>query len=144
MADHASDPDQKKTETVPLPGEEGTEMIAQQNASGESSTGGGEWPTPSAPPTGPAPGTTPEGEALAARRGEEPPKPPPAGSASQDDQRQDAGTGGDRGPARSADTASGAEAAVEPPAMFKEVLEADRVAGGSRSGEPEEEQGTAR
>ena len=143
MADDVRDPHQKKTETVALPTEGGDDVVVQENAGGESSIGGGEWPTPSAAATGPAPGTTAAGEDVARRRAEEAPHAPPPGSASQDDQRQDAGTAGDRVPARSTDVASGGEAEIDPPAMFKEVLEADRVAGGTGSAKPDAEQGPA-
>ncbi|MDP9401890.1 MAG: hypothetical protein M3P85_00840 [Actinomycetota bacterium] len=50
----------KQVKTVPLP-EEG-ERIAQEVTGAETVVGGGEWPSPSTPPSGPSPGA-----------GEEPP-----------------------------------------------------------------------
>lgn len=44
----------KRVESVPLP-EEG-ERIAQEVTGAETVMGGGEWPSPSTPPTGPSPG----------------------------------------------------------------------------------------
>ena len=116
---------EKRARSVALPTDEGgQQVITQQNAGPESEGGGGEWPSPEAEPSGPAPGTTPEGAEAASRREQAPPQPPPAGaSASQDEQQQDATEGGDQGPAR-----SGA-----PTGSFKQALRADPVAGGSQS-----------
>ncbi len=50
----------KRVESVPLP-EEG-DRIAQEVTGAETVVGGGEWPSPSTPPSGPAPGGGGEGE----------------------------------------------------------------------------------
>ena len=39
-----------------LDGEEGTDVVAQQNVGPGNREGGGEWPDPNAEPRGPAPG----------------------------------------------------------------------------------------
>lgn len=116
---------EKRARSVPLPTEDGAELvIAQQNAGPDSERGSGEWPSPQAPATGPAPGTTPEGSQAASRREQAPPQhPSPHASASQNDQQQDATDGGDRGPARS----------DSPATSISEALDADPVAGGSQS-----------
>ena len=130
MADQTPTPGQAGDEvvddrarSVPLPTDEGEQVVAQQNAGPEAEAGTDEWPSPQSPPTGPAPGTTPEGAQAASRRGQAPPQRPGAQSASQGDQQQDATAAGDRGPARLGD----------PPESFEEVLSADPVAGGSQS-----------
>lgn len=135
MADEDRDPKGDSVRSVPLPGEDGDEVIAQQNMSPEVAAGGGYWPSPTAPPAGPSPGTVDDGAEAARRRAEEPFRQPPAGSSSQPDQQQDATTAGDRGPARSAYTEPGDEADQRTP-MLKDVLDADPVTGGSRSVAP--------
>jgi hypothetical protein len=123
---HESEGTEKQARSVALPTEEGgEEVIAQQNSGPESEGGSGEWPSPQAAPTGPAPGTTPEGAEAASRRDQAPPQhPPPGASASAGQaQQQDATEAGDQGPART-DVSS---------ATFKDVLDADPVASGSRS-----------
>lgn len=138
MAHQDHDPKAASVRSVPLPGEDGDEVIAQQNQSAEVAAGGGDRPSPTAPPTGPAPGTVDGGAEAARRRDDEPFRQPPAGTASQPHQQQDASAAGDRGPARSADTDAdhGAEA-DQPSSLLKDALEADRVAGGSRSTAPD-------
>lgn len=136
MADQASTSDQVSDEaddrarSVPLPADEGEQVITQQNVGPESEAGTGEWPSPQAPATGPAPGTTPEGSQAASRREQAPPQRPSADSASQGDQQQDASTGGDRGPARNTD----------PPESFERILHADPETGGSQSAPRGEDQ----
>ncbi len=44
----------KRVESVPLP--EDDEPIAQEVTGAETVIGGGEWPSPSTPPSGPSPG----------------------------------------------------------------------------------------
>ena len=137
--DPAERPDQtdKRAESVALPTEEGEEVIAQQNVGPDPDRSGqGEWPSPRATPSGPAPGTTPEGAQAASRRDQAGPQRPPVGSASQPHQQQDATTGGDRGPARSADL-EGDDGGAGPPEPFKDVLESEPVGGGSQAA-PEE------
>lgn len=115
---------EKQARSVPLPTDEGDQRaIAQQNVGPDSESGCGEWPSPQTAPSGPSPGTTPEGAQAASRREQAPPRAPGAGSASAGDRLQDAGKGGDRGPARTS----------EGPASFNEVLGADPLAGGSQS-----------
>ena len=114
----------ERAKSVPLPTDDGEErVVAQQNAGPETEAGSGEWPSPQAAPSGPAPGTTPEGAQAASRRQQAPPQAPAATSASQGEQQQDASQGGDRGPAR-----TGAA-----PASFDEALHSDPVAGGSQA-----------
>ena len=58
MADQQHDPHEEKVETVPLPAEDGgggDEVIRQENMNPEVAMGGGEWPSPQTPPTGPTP-----------------------------------------------------------------------------------------
>ncbi len=124
-----SDEEDDRARSVTLPTEEGEQVIAQQNV-GTGSEGGGEWPSPQAEPTGPAPGTTPDGAQAASRRQQAPLRRPSPESASQGDQQQDATTAGDRGPARG----------DEPTESFRETLRADPVAGGSQSAPGEEDQ----
>ena len=131
----------KRTESVALPTEDeeegGEHVVAQQNVGPDPHRRGqGEWPSPQAEPTGPAPGTTPEGAQAASRRDQAGPQRPPAGSASQPHQQQDATTGGDRGPARGADL-EGDDGGAGRPEPFKDVLESDPVGGGSQAA-PEE------
>jgi hypothetical protein len=61
-----------RAKSVPLPSEEGDRVVAQQNLGAEEAGGSGEWPSPHAAPTGPAPGTTPEGAQAASRRDQAP------------------------------------------------------------------------
>lgn len=128
----------ERAQTVPLPGDDGDHVIGQQTVGAQAVIGGGEWPSPHAPPTGPAPGTADEGESAADRRAEAPPRRPPEGSASQPDRQQDGTGGGDRGAARHTDLAGDGEAEIDPPEGFKEVLEGDRVTGGSQSVPPDD------
>lgn len=69
MATHDRDPHEDKVRSVPLPGDEEDEdedvVIAQENQSAEVAAGGGEWPSPKAPSTGPAPGAEPDREEAA-------------------------------------------------------------------------------
>ncbi len=51
----------KRVESVPLP--EDDEPIAQEVTGAETVVGGGEWPSPSTPPSGPSPGGGEEKEA---------------------------------------------------------------------------------
>lgn len=75
MADEAGEVE-KRARSVALPTEDGGErVIAQQNAGPDPEGGGGEWPSPRTPATGPAPGTTPEGSQAASRREQAPPTP---------------------------------------------------------------------
>jgi hypothetical protein len=116
---------EKRARSVSLPDEDGAErVVAQQNAGPEARSGSGEWPSPEAAASGPAPGTTPEGAEAASRREQAPPQhPPPEATASQGDQAQDATEGGDRGPART----------EAPPTSISEALNADPLVGGSSS-----------
>ena len=101
--------------------EVGTEA-EQTNVGRENMAGQGEWPDPDTPPTGPAGGETERDDSV-------PVQDPPPGSASQDDQQQTAESGGGTpGAARLSETN-----ASSPPQNFKDVLEADPVAGGSAS-----------
>lgn len=53
-------PDAKDVVSVPLPTEEGDDVvIGQQSVGAEEAIGGGEWPSPDAPATGPSPGPGP-------------------------------------------------------------------------------------
>ncbi len=53
-----ADADETEVTTVPLEDEDGDEyVIAQQNVEYGDTAGGGEWPHPDTPPSGPAPGT---------------------------------------------------------------------------------------
>lgn len=64
MADQQTDPHDEKVKTVPLPPDEAdspNRVIAQENQSSEVALGGGEWPSPQQPPTGPSPGAGSEG-----------------------------------------------------------------------------------
>ena len=110
MDDAQTDPHDDAVTSVPLPtnvGDGADRVIAQQNQNPEVATGGGEWPSPEAPPTGPAPGTA-DGAAAS----------PPGG----------AGSGPDRRPeSPAADDEDGSF----PP--LREVLETDPVASGSQS-----------
>lgn len=66
MADDQRDPHDDKVTTVPLPSDEADgadRVIAQENQSAEVALGGGEWPSPDAPSTGPSPGPTGSGDA---------------------------------------------------------------------------------
>lgn len=54
MADQHRDPHDDKVESVPLPTEDGDEVIEQENMNPEVAVGGGEWPSPATPPTGPS------------------------------------------------------------------------------------------
>lgn len=50
-------PDEDQVTSVPLPDDDGDDVvIVQQNAGPEAVQGGGEWPSPTTEPTGPAPG----------------------------------------------------------------------------------------
>ena len=69
----AEEPD-TRAKSVALPIEEGDRVVAQQNVGAEGSAGSGEWPEPDAEPTGPSPGTTPEGAQAASRREQAPPQ----------------------------------------------------------------------
>ena len=122
-----------RARSVALPTEDGEQVITQQNVGAEDVDGSGEWPSPGAEPTAPAPGTTPEGAQAASRREQAPPQPPPPGSASQGERLQDGRTAGDRGPARGADVPAEAEAEGGAPESFRQVLESDPVAGGSQA-----------
>ncbi len=58
MDDGQTDTRDDRVTSVPLPtnvGDGADRVIAQQNQSPEVAAGGGEWPSPHAPPTGPAP-----------------------------------------------------------------------------------------
>ena len=132
MADQLDDAGDR-ARTVPLPTDEGEQVIAQTNVGAESSLGSGEWPSPKAPPTEPAPGTSPEGAQAASRRQQAPPQAPSPGSASQDDQQQDASSGGDRGPARTADADSHDESEGDRPPTFKQALAVDPLAAGAQA-----------
>jgi hypothetical protein len=62
MATEEPDPHDDKVRSVPLPTEDGDVVVAQENMNPKVSMGGGEWPDPDSPPTGPAPGVAnPEG-----------------------------------------------------------------------------------
>lgn len=74
MSTDQPDPHDDKVTNVPLPTEEGHEVIAQENMSPEVALGGGEWPPTDSPPRGPAPGDaesdhTAAGDAASPRRG---------------------------------------------------------------------------
>ena len=122
-----------RARSVELPTEGGEQVIAQQNMGADEATGSGEWPSPGAAPTGPAPGTAPEEAEAASRREQAPPRPPPPGSASQDDRQQDGRTGGDAGPARAADLGTDGEGEAGTDESFNRVLDSDPVAGGSQA-----------
>ena len=107
MDDTRTDSDDDLVTSVPLPtnvGDGADKVIAQQNQSPEVGAGGGEWPSPDAPPTGPAPGT--------------------AGDA-----KQDTGPGPDRHPDSPA--AEDEDGAFPP---LREALEADPVPAGTQTG----------
>lgn len=95
--------------------------LEQQNVGPSSEAGGGEWPSPDTPPTGPASGES--------SRSPGAPDVMPTGTDTQAEQQQTGETAGDRGAARSSETNTG----IDPPSGFKDVLEADPVAGGSSS-----------
>ena len=65
MADDDRNPDDDVARSVPLPTDEGDVVIAQENQSAEVALGGGEWPSPKAPPAEPAPGVAPDREEAA-------------------------------------------------------------------------------
>ena len=66
MAEQRTDPHDSKVHTVPLPAGDGSadgeQVIAQENQSAEVAMGGGGWPSPETPATGPSPGDGDEGE----------------------------------------------------------------------------------
>ena len=93
--------------------------LEQQNVGPGGQAGGGEWPDPDTPPTGPASGEH-------GRSGQADPM--PTGTGTEPGWQQDDSTRGDRGPTRTTD------AGVDDlPTGFKDVLEADPVLGGSGS-----------
>lgn len=120
MADQQNDPHDDKVTTVPLPAEEpggADRVIIQENQSPEVAVGGGEWPSPDAPPEGPSPGATPA----------------------------ESGAGGEgRTAARQADDVAGGDGndAEFPP--MREVLDADPVAAGSQSVPEDDDDGGQR
>lgn len=141
MADQTTDPHDDKVRSVPLPSNSADAVdgvVEQENQNPEVALGGGEWPSPDAPPTGPAPGTAEEGPNRERPAGQ-PIAGPPPGSASEPGLQQDGRSAGDRGPARAGDAGlSGGEEPGEFPPM-KDALEADPVAAGSQAVAPAEE-----
>lgn len=99
--------------------------LEQQNVGPGGEAGGGEWPDPDAPPTGPASGENP--------RSPGPADPMPEGTDTQAEWQQDGRSAGDRGPARTTEVDSGLASELEPPMGYKDVLDADPVLGGSSS-----------
>lgn len=94
----------------------------QDNVGYDNMKGGGEWPSPDAPPEAPAPGVDEaRRRAIEAERGQG--STTTAGSASTPELQQDASAAGDRGPAR----------AEKGPETFRDVLEDEAVAAGSRT-----------
>lgn len=144
MADHTTDPHDAKVRTVPLPADDaggGERVIAQENHSPEVAVGSGEWPSTGAPPSGPAPGTVAGSGGADHRPGDRPDGPPP-GSAATPGLQHDGRAAGDGGPARLGDAGPAGE---EEPARFppvRDVLDADPVAGGSRSVPDDDAEGT--
>ena len=136
MADHDADPHDDKVETVPLPPDEGDgadRVIAQENQSAEVAVGGGEWPSPDAPPTGPSPGGTPDANTAGLRPPGQPVDGPPPGSVTEPELQQDGRAAGDTGAARAGDAGlSGGDAPGEFPPI-KDVLENEPVTAGSQS-----------
>ena len=64
MPDQHPDPHDEKVKTVPLPSDERGQpdgVIVQENQSAEVALGGGGWPSPGEPPSGPSPGAGSEG-----------------------------------------------------------------------------------
>lgn len=62
MAERANEPQDDRVTSVPMPTDVGAgadRVIAQQNQNPEVAAGGGEWPSPHTPPSGPAPGGPP-------------------------------------------------------------------------------------
>jgi hypothetical protein len=56
-------PSEDEVRSVPLDLDEGEDrVIEQENVGRENMAGGGEWPSPSTPPRGPAPGTVAEND----------------------------------------------------------------------------------
>jgi hypothetical protein len=114
MDDERTDSNDDRVTSVPLPTNVGAgadKVVAQQNQSPEVAEGSGEWPSPDAPPTGPAPGTT-------------------------TDASHAAGTGPERRPES---PASGDEDGSFPP--LKDALEANAVTGGSQAVLDEDDDG---
>ncbi len=138
-AQPSNQPIDEQVHTVPLDDGDGAErVVGQENTGPGNMDGGGEWPDPEAPARGPAPGTAEGGtEAIEQQRRREA-SGAPGGTGSQPQQLQDGGENQNVGAARSADVGSGNLEAIDPPTGFKEVLESDRVAGGSSS-VPDEE-----
>ncbi len=94
----------------------------QDNVGYDNMKGGGEWPSPDAPPEAPAPGSDEvRRAAIEAERRQG--GATPLGSASTPYLQQDASSAGDRGPAR-ADKGS---------ENFRDVLEDEAVSAGSRT-----------
>lgn len=62
MAGAHHDPHDDKVASVPLPTDDGDEVVLQENMSPEVGLGGGEWPPTGSPPRGPAPGTAEGGD----------------------------------------------------------------------------------
>jgi len=115
MDDTQTDPHDDSVTSVPLPtnvGDGADKVIAQQNQSPEVAAGGGEWPSPDTPATGPAPGTAGVPHTRTAAEG----------------------NGPDRNPQS---PASDDEDGAFPP--MREVLDAHPVAGGSQSAADDDE-----
>lgn len=92
--------------TTPLEDAEGDEhQIGQTNVGFENEMGGGEWPDPDTPPTGPSPGAA----------GIDPAADRPGGAR----------------PVASNTEDGGLEEEIDPPAGFKQALEEDPERGGS-------------
>ena len=150
MADHDADPHQDKVETVALPADEADgadQVITQENQNPEVALGGGEWPSPDTPPSGPSPGGTPDEDTGSMRPPGQPIGGPPPGSETEPQLQQDGRAAGDHGAARAGDAAlsGGDEPGEFPP--IKDVLENDPVTAGSQSvpddeGDQEEAGGT--
>ena len=72
MAEQRTDPHDAKMRTVPLPAGDGSaggeQVIVQENQSAEVTLGGGGWPSPDTPATGPSPGDWDEGDGAAAHQ----------------------------------------------------------------------------
>ncbi|MDP9070210.1 MAG: hypothetical protein M3N68_02770 [Actinomycetota bacterium] len=133
-AQPTNQPIDEQVRTLPLDEGDGAErVLGQENSGPGNMEGGGEWPDPQAPATGPAPGTAEGGAEAIEQRRRRPDAGAPGGTSSQPQQLQDGGENQNVGPARSVDVGSGNQGAIDPPTGFKDVLEADRVAGGSSS-----------
>ena len=119
-------PDDETVRSAVLHDENDEEYVVEQQVVGPGNEkGGGEWPDPDAPAEAPAPGSVPaEGEAIAEDRKVDRAK-SNAEQLGQDKSMEDV--------ARVADTQEGLAGEIDTAVPLKTVLEADPVAGGSKS-----------